>query len=89
MSSLKNERKPLKTSKTLALHSLSITCGLAPLGHVPCGPIRFVSKGKGVDPCKSKKGTSLLLKTHFGLILDASRRNLEVASSLLGGSCIP
>jgi len=43
----------------------------------------------GTDPYKSKKGASTFLKTHFEPFLEASRRNLAVASLLLNGSCIP
>lgn len=85
MSSFKNERKTLKINKALVPHF----CGPAPLVHVICRPARSVSKGVGADPCESQKGASLFLKTHFGLILDDSRRNLDVDGSLLGGSCIP
>jgi len=89
MSSFKNERKTLKNqySSGSAL-SLTVACGPAPLVHVTCGPARSVSKGVGADPCESKKDASLFLKTHFGLILGDSRRNLDVDGSLIGGSCI-
>jgi len=43
----------------------------------------------GVDTCESKKGTSLFLKSYLSLILDDSRRIVDVDGSLLGGSRIP
>ena len=69
--------------------SLTVAYSPAPSVYKNCGPARSVPKGVGADPCESQKGASLFLETHFELILDASRRNLDVVGSLLGGSCIP
>ena len=89
MSSFENERKTLKIIKALVPHFLSLLPAIPHPLFMLSVDLPALSKGVGADPCECQKGASLFLKTHFGLILDDSRRNLDVDGSLLGGSCIP
>ena len=90
MSRFANERKTLKINKTLILHFLSLfPAGPHPLFILPAYLHALYVKGWVRTPVKVKKAQVYSKKTHFGLILDVSRRNFDVDCSLQGGSCIP
>jgi len=90
MSNFKKRESPLKNNKSLVSHFLLLFPAVPhPLFVLPADLPALSLKGWVRTPVKVKKAQVYLQKTYLWLILDDSRRILDVDGSLLGGSCIP
>ena len=80
----------MKINKALVPHFLSLLPAVPHLLFTKTADLPALSLKVWVrTPVKVKKAQVYSKKTHFGLILDDSRRNFDVDLPLLGGSCIP
>ena len=87
---LKKRESPLKINKSLVPHfPLLLPAVPHPMFVLPTDLPALYLKGWVRTPVKVKRVQVYLQKTYLWLILDDSRRILDVDGSLLGGSWIP